>query len=116
MANAIIRAGHGHHYVAEATVGGSYDEKSGTLFDFTALRDAIADGVSPGRIVISISRPKILKKLPLPGRTLSVRSGADWMARSSRNWFGCVFGKRGITDLRCAESNCFALRGSYISH
>jgi 6-pyruvoyltetrahydropterin/6-carboxytetrahydropterin synthase len=40
-------AGHGHHYVTEATVGGSYDEKSGTLFDFTALRDAIADGVSP---------------------------------------------------------------------
>jgi 6-pyruvoyltetrahydropterin/6-carboxytetrahydropterin synthase len=39
-------AGHGHHYVTEATVGGSYDEKSGTLFDFTALRDAIADGVS----------------------------------------------------------------------
>ncbi len=39
--------GHGHLYVAEATVGGRYDERSGTLYDFVALREALADALAP---------------------------------------------------------------------
>ncbi|MDQ6860481.1 MAG: 6-carboxytetrahydropterin synthase, partial [Verrucomicrobiota bacterium] len=39
--------GHGHLYVAEAMVGGQYDERSGTLFNFAELengmRSAVAD-------------------------------------------------------------------------
>jgi len=34
--------GHGHRYVTETTVGGSYDERSGTLRSFTQLHGAIA--------------------------------------------------------------------------
>jgi 6-pyruvoyltetrahydropterin/6-carboxytetrahydropterin synthase len=37
--------GHGHLYVAEATVGGAYDERKGTLYDFTALRDAMQESL-----------------------------------------------------------------------
>jgi 6-pyruvoyltetrahydropterin/6-carboxytetrahydropterin synthase len=35
-------AGHGHHYVAEATIGGEYNKRTGTLADFVEFRDAIA--------------------------------------------------------------------------
>jgi 6-pyruvoyltetrahydropterin/6-carboxytetrahydropterin synthase len=33
--------GHGHRYLTEATIGGRYDERSGTLHNFLALRDGI---------------------------------------------------------------------------
>ena len=33
--------GHGHRYLTEATIGGRYDERSGTLYNFLALRDGI---------------------------------------------------------------------------
>jgi len=39
--------GHGHRYVAEATVGGSYDERSGTLCDFGLLQNALKDSLAP---------------------------------------------------------------------
>jgi 6-pyruvoyltetrahydropterin/6-carboxytetrahydropterin synthase len=37
--------GHGHRYVTEATVGGKYDERSGTLYDFVALQNALKDSL-----------------------------------------------------------------------
>ncbi|MDB6148372.1 MAG: hypothetical protein JWO45_2036 [Spartobacteria bacterium] len=40
-------AGHGHHYFAEATIAGKYDERTGTLYDFAAFRDALAAAVEP---------------------------------------------------------------------
>ena len=39
--------GHGHLYLAEATVGGNYDEQSGTLYDFVAFRKALSDSIEP---------------------------------------------------------------------
>ena len=39
--------GHGHRYFAEATIGGEYDERSGTLSDFTAMQNAIAQSLQP---------------------------------------------------------------------
>ncbi len=39
--------GHGHLYLAEATLGGNYDERSGTLYDFVAFRKALSDSVEP---------------------------------------------------------------------
>ena len=33
--------GHGHRYLTETTIGGGYDARSGTLYDFVALNDAI---------------------------------------------------------------------------
>ena len=39
--------GHGHRYITEATIGGAFDEQSGTLADFAALQKAVADSVAP---------------------------------------------------------------------
>lgn len=39
--------GHGHRYLTEATLGGEYDERSGTLYDFIALNEAIHESVKP---------------------------------------------------------------------
>jgi len=41
--------GHGHGYLTEATVGGEYDARSGTLYDFVALKNAIAESLEPWR-------------------------------------------------------------------
>lgn len=37
--------GHGHRYLTEATVGGPFDKRSGTLMDFAAFQAALADAV-----------------------------------------------------------------------
>jgi 6-pyruvoyltetrahydropterin/6-carboxytetrahydropterin synthase len=39
--------GHGHLYLAEATIGGDYDERSGTLYDFVAFRKAVSESIEP---------------------------------------------------------------------
>jgi 6-pyruvoyltetrahydropterin/6-carboxytetrahydropterin synthase len=39
--------GHGHLYLAEATIGGNYDERSGTLYNFVAFRKALSDSIEP---------------------------------------------------------------------
>ena len=39
--------GHGHLYLTEATVGGPFDERSGTLMDFVAFQTAVREAVRP---------------------------------------------------------------------
>lgn len=39
--------GHGHRYFVEATIGGDYDERSGTLYDFAAFQRAVAESLLP---------------------------------------------------------------------
>jgi 6-pyruvoyltetrahydropterin/6-carboxytetrahydropterin synthase len=39
--------GHGHGYLTETTIGGEYDERSGMLYDFVALRKAIQESLEP---------------------------------------------------------------------
>ena len=39
--------GHGHLYLAEATIGGNYDERSGTLYDFVAFQNAMQESLAP---------------------------------------------------------------------
>ena len=41
--------GHGHRYLTETTVGGEYDARSGTLYDFVAFRKAIEESLEPWR-------------------------------------------------------------------
>ena len=41
--------GHGHGYLTEATIGGDYNERSGTLYDFVAFRKAIQESLEPWR-------------------------------------------------------------------
>ena len=39
--------GHGHRYITEATIGGAFDERSGTLADFGRLQQGIAEALAP---------------------------------------------------------------------
>jgi 6-pyruvoyltetrahydropterin/6-carboxytetrahydropterin synthase len=41
--------GHGHRYLTETTIGGDYDARSGTLYDFVAFRKAIEESLEPWR-------------------------------------------------------------------
>jgi 6-pyruvoyltetrahydropterin/6-carboxytetrahydropterin synthase len=41
--------GHGHRYLTETTIGGEYDKRSGTLYDFIALNEAIYESLEPWR-------------------------------------------------------------------
>jgi 6-pyruvoyltetrahydropterin/6-carboxytetrahydropterin synthase len=41
--------GHGHGYLTEATVGGEYDVRSGTLYDFVALKNATEESLERWR-------------------------------------------------------------------
>jgi len=38
--------GHGHRYVTEATIGGAFDERSGTLADFAGLQNGVAEAIA----------------------------------------------------------------------
>jgi 6-pyruvoyltetrahydropterin/6-carboxytetrahydropterin synthase len=39
--------GHGHLYLTEATIGGGFDQKSGTLFPFVDLQNAMREAIDP---------------------------------------------------------------------
>ena len=39
--------GHGHGYLTETTLGGGHDQRSGTLYDFVALNEAIHESLKP---------------------------------------------------------------------
>jgi 6-pyruvoyltetrahydropterin/6-carboxytetrahydropterin synthase len=41
--------GHGHRYLTETTIGGEYNARSGTLYDFVAFRNAIEESLEPWR-------------------------------------------------------------------
>jgi 6-pyruvoyltetrahydropterin/6-carboxytetrahydropterin synthase len=41
--------GHGHRYLTETTIGGEYDARSGTLYDFIAFRKAIEESLEQWR-------------------------------------------------------------------
>jgi 6-pyruvoyltetrahydropterin/6-carboxytetrahydropterin synthase len=41
--------GHGHRYLTETTIGGDYDARSGTLYDFVAFRKALEESLEPWR-------------------------------------------------------------------
>ena len=41
--------GHGHRYLTETTIGGEYDARSGTLYDFVEFRKALEESLEPWR-------------------------------------------------------------------
>jgi 6-pyruvoyltetrahydropterin/6-carboxytetrahydropterin synthase len=41
------RHGHGHRYLTETTIGGEYDSRSGTLWDFVTFKKAIEESLKP---------------------------------------------------------------------
>jgi 6-pyruvoyltetrahydropterin/6-carboxytetrahydropterin synthase len=42
-------SGHGHGYLTETTIGGEYEARSGTLYDFVAFGKAIQESLEPWR-------------------------------------------------------------------
>jgi 6-pyruvoyltetrahydropterin/6-carboxytetrahydropterin synthase len=53
--------GHGHRYLTETTIGGEYNARSGTLYDFAAFQKAIEESLEPWRIDIWIWKRKIFE-------------------------------------------------------
>lgn len=41
--------GHGHYYIAEATISGEYDERTGAAFHYEEMRDAMSESVCQWR-------------------------------------------------------------------
>jgi len=41
--------GHGHRYLTETTIGGEYNTRSGTLYNFVVFREAIEESIEPWR-------------------------------------------------------------------
>jgi 6-pyruvoyltetrahydropterin/6-carboxytetrahydropterin synthase len=41
--------GHGHRYLTETTIGGGYNGRTGTLYDFVAFKKAIEESLEPWR-------------------------------------------------------------------
>jgi 6-pyruvoyltetrahydropterin/6-carboxytetrahydropterin synthase len=41
--------GHGHRYLTETTIGGEFNVRSGTLYDFVAFQKAIEESLEPWR-------------------------------------------------------------------
>jgi 6-pyruvoyltetrahydropterin/6-carboxytetrahydropterin synthase len=39
--------GHGHRYLTETTIGGEYNARGGTLYDFVAFKNAITESLKP---------------------------------------------------------------------
>jgi 6-pyruvoyltetrahydropterin/6-carboxytetrahydropterin synthase len=75
--------GHGHLYITETTIGGDYDERSGTLHSFTDFDEAIATPSGRGTTSTSISRRKTSARLRPPVRTSSASCGRSWMQTSA---------------------------------
>ncbi len=62
--------GHGHSYIAEATVGGKYDERSGTLFDFARFRKAMRGALEDWDNRHLDLETKEFQKLPSTGENI----------------------------------------------
>lgn len=62
--------GHGHHYVTESTVGGDYDKRSGTLFDFIELKEAIEEALEPWQDRHLDLETEDFRKIPSTGENI----------------------------------------------
>jgi 6-pyruvoyltetrahydropterin/6-carboxytetrahydropterin synthase len=62
--------GHGHLYEAEATIGGSYDERSGTLYNFTSMQGALGKSLQPWENKHLDLETNDFKKIPSTGENI----------------------------------------------
>lgn len=62
--------GHGHLYLAEATIGGNYDERSGTLYDFVAFRKALSESIEPWQDRHLDLETEDFRKIPSTGENI----------------------------------------------
>jgi 6-pyruvoyltetrahydropterin/6-carboxytetrahydropterin synthase len=63
-------SGHGHHYLTETTIGGKYDQQSGTLYDFVALRNAIEESLRPWQDKHLDLETKDFREMPSTGENI----------------------------------------------
>lgn len=84
--------GHGHRYVAEATIGGTHDERSGTLFDFTELQSALKTSLDPWRDRHLDLETEDFQKIPSTGENIvralwpKIDSGVNHQLTRLRLW------------------------------
>jgi 6-pyruvoyltetrahydropterin/6-carboxytetrahydropterin synthase len=62
--------GHGHLYEAEATIGGSYDERSGALYDFVAMQFALEESLRPWENKHLDLETEDFRKMPSTGENI----------------------------------------------
>ncbi len=62
--------GHGHGYLVEPTVGGDYDARSGTLYNFVALNDAIHESLKPWQDRHLDVETKDFRRVPSTGENI----------------------------------------------
>lgn len=62
--------GHGHHYLTETSIGGEYDQRGGTLFDFVKLQDAIAESLEPWQDRHLDLETKDFREIPSTGENI----------------------------------------------
>jgi len=62
--------GHGHLYVAEATLGGAYDQRTGTLYDFANLQHAMQASLEPWQDRHLDLETKDFRKIPSTGENI----------------------------------------------
>jgi 6-pyruvoyltetrahydropterin/6-carboxytetrahydropterin synthase len=84
--------GHGHTYVAEGTIGGVYDERSGTLFDFATLQNALTTSLDPWRDHHLDLETEEFQKVPSTGENIvralwpKIDSGVNHQLARLRLW------------------------------
>jgi len=79
-------AGHGHHYVSEATIAGAYDKRTGTVADFVALSHALTDAVRDWNDRHLDLETKDFRKTPSTGETSSQSCGESSTPGFNKNW------------------------------
>ncbi len=84
--------GHGHLYIAEATIGGTLDQRSGTLFSFTKFQDALRNAISPWENRHLDLETEEFNRVPSTGENIvqmlwpKVDSGVDGRLERLRLW------------------------------
>jgi len=94
--------GHGHFYTVEATIGGEYDARSGTLFSFSKMSEALENSLQPWRDKHLDREIEDFRAQPSTGENI-VRTLWEKLAPALENR---------LTRLRLWETanNCFTLR------
>ncbi len=94
--------GHGHRYLTEATIGGRYDERSGTLYSYSAFRDGIERALRPWQDKHLDLETEEFREKPSTGENIVRALWPKFKASSMIGSFACGSGKRLTIASPCA--------------
>ena len=107
--------GHGHRYLTEATIGGDFDERSGTIEDFVAFRTAIDEAVEPWQDSHLDLEMEEFRETPSTGENIVRALWPKIDDRAQAGWCACVCGKLRTIDSRCVERKIRRRGGSRLT-